>query len=347
MEILRFAHRFFHFEQAAWQKALDGHPPTWEFARSLFERRFFSQRQLQEDWPGGFQEARLRFEKIRAKEDALGIRVMTEGDPEYPEAISAALAPSKKPALLYLRGAPLPDEIQLAAIVGTRHPSALGRDAAASFAAYFQILGVKVVSGLAKGIDAIAHEETISQGTIAVLGSGVADIYPTEHEYLAERILQAGGSLFSPFPLGQVPLPQNFPERNELIAALSTGVVMIEGAEKSGAAITARQALSMGKCAVVLAQDFRTDFGRGAIRLQQEGATFVSSEEEAVAALYQRFGGFPGALPKGHRLPRRRTFSLADFQRAAHCDFAQAATLLEEAILVGKIERTGKGYRLR
>ena len=347
MEILRFAHRYFHFEEAAWQKALDGQVPTWEFARSLFERRIFSQRQLQEDWPGGFHEARKRFLEIREKEDALGIQVLASCAPEFPEAIRSSIAPSRRPALLYLRGAPLPEEIQLAAIVGTRHPSALGRDAAASFAAYFQILGIKVVSGLAKGIDAIAHEEALSQGTIAVLGSGVADVYPSEHEHLAERILQAGGSILSPFPLGQVPLPQNFPERNELIAGLSTGVVVVEGAEKSGAAITARQALSMSKCVVVLAQDFRTKFGRGAIRLQQEGAILAASEEEAVAALYQRYGGFPGVLPKGHRLPRRRTFSLADFQRAAGCDFSQAAVLLEEAIFAGKIERTLKGFRLR
>ncbi|HEY8280263.1 MAG TPA: DNA-processing protein DprA, partial [Bdellovibrionota bacterium] len=167
-----------------------------------------------------------------------------------------------------------------------------------------------------------------------------------ENQNLAERILQQGGTLLSPFPLNQVPLPQNFPERNELIAALAAGTVVIEGAEKSGAAITGRLALSMGKTVCALTQDFRSDFGRGAIRLQQEGAVLVTREEEAVEALFRRFGGFAGPLPLAKPIRKNRCFSFKEFQRASGRSVPEALALLEEGLLQGKIVRQGSHYRL-
>ena len=292
-----------------------------------------------------FEEARKIHEQQLRIEEALGIRAVTEGDSDFPEAIARYVPPERRPAVLYLRGAGIPDEGRLVGIVGTRSPSQAGREAAHGFSAYLAALGLKVVSGLARGIDTIAHEETLRLGTIAVLGAEVGRVYPDENQDLADRLLAAGGTLMSPFPLGQVPLPQNFPERNELIAALSAGIIVVEGAERSGAAVTGRQALAMGKTVVALTQDFRSSFGRGAIRLQQDGAVLVTREEEAVEAIFRRLGGYAGSLfPEV--APPRKTFTFAEFQAAAGVGVAEALAALEEAILQGKIERWGAKFRL-
>lgn len=182
---------------------------------------------------------------------------------------------------------------------------------------------------------------------MAVLGSGVRGVYPGENEKLAEEILARGGSLISPFPIGQTPLPQNFPIRNEIIAALAIGTVVIEGAETSGAAVTGKQALGMGKTVVALAQDFRSGFGRGAIRLQQAGASLATSEEEALHAIYFRVGGYSGTKLPNVGKGRKREFTFEEFQKAAGKDVGAAMVLLEEGISSGKIERSGPDfYRL-
>lgn len=347
MEILRFAHRFFHFECSAWQKVTKGVPVDWDFARRIFRDGSLPRRQLRRGAITTFEEAMKLHDHFKEREAAFGMRVLAEESTEYPDAIRQHVPPERRPALLYIRGAEIPPEGHLVGIVGTRSPSAAGEEAAQSFAAYLCALGIKVVSGLARGIDTVAHEQSLGIGTVAVLGSEAGQVYPEQNQELAEKILAKGGSLLSPFPLDQVPLPQNFPDRNELIAALSSGVIVIEGAEKSGAAITGRQALAMGKTVVTLTQDFRSGFGRGAIRLQQEGAVLVTREEEAVEAIFRRFGGFAGRLPpSASPLPQKRSFSFQEFQKAAGVGVPEALALLEEGILQGRIEKWGGRYRL-
>jgi len=274
-----------------------------------------------------------------------GVKYLCEGEEGYPPSVLSHIPPERRPAVLYLRGAGLPSEAEMLGVVGTRAPSGDGTEAARSFAAFFTLLRIHIVSGLARGIDTIAHRENKEAGTIAVLGSAVNEIYPTENNALAEEILSHGGTLLSSFPLGQVPLPANFPQRNEIIAALSTGVLVVEGAEKSGAAITGKHALAMGKTVAVLAADFRTPFGRGAVRLAQAGADFVLDEEEALQALYARLGGFlTGDLPMpGSGASRRRTasFSLDEFCRQSGFDVPRALSLLQEEILKGTVVRKG------
>lgn len=346
MDSLRFAHHFFHFECAAWRRVLDRRVPPESLARELFAQDWLPRRQLRRTGPLTFADALRLHEETCARERELGVRAVPEGHPDYPEAL-AQIPPERRPSLLYLRGAPVPAETQLVAVVGTRHPSATGKEAAHCFTTYLTALGLRVVSGLARGIDTVAHEKSSYLGTVAVLGSGVGDVYPEQNQELAETILRQGGTLLSPFPLDQVPLPQNFPDRNEIIAALAAGVIVIEGAEKSGASITGRHALAMGKAVVALTQDFRSEFGRGAIRLHQDGAVLVTREEEAMEALFRRFGGFMGSLPPVGRKPRRRTFSFPEFQAASGASVPDAVALLEEGILQGRIERLGTRYRLR
>src|SRR5437868_4697361 len=154
MDTLRFAHHFFHFELAAWTRAAVSDP------RQLFHEGLLPRRQLRLPSPATFEDALRRHDELCARERALGIRSLAEMDPDFPEAFRQ-LPPERRPALIYLRGAPPPQESRLVAIVGTRHPSEPGRDAALSFAAYFSAVGLRVVSGLARGIDTIAHEKSL------------------------------------------------------------------------------------------------------------------------------------------------------------------------------------------
>ena len=337
MEVLRFIHQFFHLSQqqaeVSWRSR-----PDWRAAERLFAEPHLARRSLAFGEVRNFQHARSLFDSVQREEEDMGLRVLAAAD--YPPALVEHLPPERRPAILYLRGHDLPPERKSVAMVGTRSPSVAGLACARNFATYFSSLGLSVISGLAKGVDALAHEENLLFETVAVLGSGVGNVYPRENQALAELILASGGSLLSPFPLYQVPLPQNFPARNEIIAALAYGTVVVEGAEQSGAAITGRQALAMGKTVVALAQDFRTPFGRGAVRLQQAGAVFVANEEEALQAIFARAGGFSrGDAVEVAFGSRRREFRFEEFRSALGMSVAEAAALLEEGILRGRIVR--------
>ena len=198
------------------------------------------------------------------------------------------------------------------------------------------MLDLIAVSGLARGIDTFVHEN--SSKTVAVLGNGLEEVYPPENTLLAERIVSDGGSLISQFPMSQAPLPHNFPIRNELIAALALGTIVIEGPPQSGAMITGKIALEMNKTCIALTQDYRTAFGKGAIHLQQAGATLVSSEEEALPLIYQRVGGLPRSIPS---MKSKRNFNLMAFQKQTKASVTKTIILLEQAILRGEVERIG------
>ncbi|RZA06925.1 MAG: DNA-processing protein DprA [Proteobacteria bacterium] len=342
MQNLLLAHRYFHFSLSRWVAAWDSQAPDERDLERLFKEDIFPRRCLKWEFPHSLSEAREVHLVLMERELRMGVKYVFEGSMDYPAALLSHIPPERRPAVLYTRGSPLPSEAEILSVVGTRSPSPDGIDAARSFSAFFSLLRIHLVSGLAKGIDTIAHRENLNRGTIAVLGSSLNDIYPAENFILSEEILAQGGTLLSPFPGGQVPLPANFPQRNELIAALSTGVLVVEGAEKSGAAITGKLALAMGKSVAVLSSDFRTPFGRGAVRLAQAGADFVLDEEEALQALYARLGGFlTGELPLGGTARRKRSFNLSEFCARSGLDIPPAISLLQEEILKGRIVRTG------
>ncbi|MGE3260385.1 MAG: DNA-processing protein DprA [Bacteriovoracia bacterium] len=345
MEILRFIHQFFHLTVADYQKRWPQGEPKWEDLHALFAEPVLPRRSLSVGDVPNLTAARYLYESILREQEELGIRTLAYPENGFPSALAAHIAPERRPALLYLRGHDIPREENCVGVVGTRRPSPLGADAASNFATYFSGMQLHVISGLARGIDSIAHRENLDIGTVAVLGSGVGTVYPRENQALAEDILAEGGSLLSPFPLYQVPLPQNFPARNEVIAALACGTVVVEGAEQSGAAITGKQALAMGKTVVVLGQDFRTSFGRGAIRLQQAGAVMAASEEEALQAIFAPLGGFSRQEELKGR-SSRKIFGIEEFRMASGKSYGEAVVLLEEAILRGRIERVGlRQYR--
>ena len=190
------------------------------------------------------------------------------------------------PALLYVRG----DITALAepqlAMVGSRNPTAGGRATARDFAARFARAGLSITSGLALGIDAACHEGALAaQGpTIAVLGCGLDEIYPPENRALAERIT-GSGALISEFPPGTPPIPQNFPQRNRIIAGISHGTLVVEAAQRSGSLITARLAGVAGREVFAIPGSIDNPLTRGCHELIRQGAKLVERAEDVLSEL--------------------------------------------------------------
>lgn len=170
-----------------------------------------------------------------------GVRALTWHDADYPPRLKQIY---DLPPLLYVKGDLLPDDERSIAVVGTRKPSPYGVQVAEKMVRDIAEAGVAVVSGLARGVDGIAHGAALNGGarTIAVLGSGVDVIYPREHQRLAARIVE-NGALVSEHPLGTRPDARNFPRRNRIMSGMTLGTLVIEAGKESGALITAGQAL--------------------------------------------------------------------------------------------------------
>ncbi|MCE9637102.1 MAG: DNA-processing protein DprA [Planctomycetes bacterium] len=172
-------------------------------------------------------------------------------------------------------------------IVGSRKASSYGLAQAERLGHDLAAMGITVVSGLARGIDAAAHRGALRAGgrTVGVLGGGLARFYPPENVSLAREMVAAGGAVVSEFPLDMPPLPHHFPRRNRLIAALSAAVVVVEAAERSGSLLTADHALDLGR--EVLAVPGRVDQpnSRGVHRLLREGAALCESAADVLTAL--------------------------------------------------------------
>jgi len=211
------------------------------------------------------------------------ITLLSESDPDYPRLLHEIHDP---PGVLFVRGEFRPQDALAIAIVGTRHATPYGLRQAERLAASFARAGLTVISGLARGIDAAAHRGALEAGgrTIAVLGSGVLNIYPPEHDRLAEDVV-AQGALLSEAPPRAEPLPGAFPQRNRLISGLSLGAIIVEAAERSGALITARLATEQGR--EVFAVPGRVDQrnSRGCHRLIRDGAKLVETADDVLEEL--------------------------------------------------------------
>jgi DNA processing protein len=190
--------------------------------------------------------AKLTAEGVAEKARVRGINIVSWQSPLYPPLLREIYDP---PVLLFFRGK-LPDSgAPLVAIVGTRKPSPASCAQAFDIARGLGRGGISVVSGLAIGIDSFAHRGNMEGGapTVAVLGSGVDEIYPSANRVLALRVLETGGALLSEYPPGTGPRKWNFPARNRIISGLSRGVLIAEAPQKSGALITARFALEQNR----------------------------------------------------------------------------------------------------
>lgn len=210
----------------------------------------------------------------------LGIEVMTLEDPAYPRLLREIPAP---PPVIYVRGSLTPDDALAVAIVGTRRSTSYGREVATRIATGLAEAGVTVVSGLARGIDGAAHQAAVKAGgrTIAVLGSGVDIIYPSEHRGLAESII-GSGALVSDYAPGRKPDAPNFPARNRIISGLSLGVIVIEAPNRSGALITVDFAADQGRDVFVVPGSVLSDNSAGCHRLLRDGARLITSADDVL-----------------------------------------------------------------
>lgn len=198
------------------------------------------------------------------------VTILTWEDEAYPRRLREIDQP---PPVLYLRGTLQAEDEWAIAVVGTRNITSYGRQATDELAAFLAFHRITVVSGLARGVDRIAHESALKAGgrTLAVLGSGVDRIYPPEHTRLAEQ-MTSFGAIMSDYPLGTEPESINFPPRNRIISGLSRAVVVIEAGETSGALITARFAAEQGREVFAVPGNIYAPQSKGANRLIRDGA---------------------------------------------------------------------------
>jgi DNA processing protein len=215
--------------------------------------------------------------------EALGITVLTWDDPAYPRRLKDI---DQSPPVLYARGKLVDDDEWAVAIVGTRRFTSYGRQVATALATAMAHNGVTVVSGLARGIDAVAHLAALDAGgrTIAVLGSGVDRIYPPEHRNLAERIVE-NGAVLSDYSPGTAPEGINFPPRNRIISGLSQAVVVVEAGKRSGALITAAYAAEQGREVFAVPNGIYAPQSKGTNTLLGEGAQILLKPEDLLETL--------------------------------------------------------------
>lgn len=213
-----------------------------------------------------------------------GISTITKNNPDFPKLLLEIPAP---PKTLYYQGDKSLLEGLCIAIVGTRKATSQGLLLAREFAGFLASRGVVIVSGLALGIDAAAHEGALEAHgkTIAVLGNGLPEIYPRQNEQLAKEILEKGGLIISEYPTDTPSLPHQFLERNRIVSGISRGVIVVEAPQRSGALSTAAHALEQNREVFVLPGPVKHPNYKGSHGLIKAGACLVSSPEEVLEEL--------------------------------------------------------------
>lgn len=225
----------------------------------------------------------ISLDRIMERLEKLGIQALTWEEAAYPRLLRNIEQP---PPVLYVRGSLLAEDEWAVAIVGTRRVSHYGRQTTEAIASFLASNGLTIVSGLARGVDAIAHQVALRHHgrTIAVLGNGLDIIYPPEHAKLAEAII-ANGALVSDYPPGTEPLSVNFPPRNRIISGLALATVIVEAGTTSGALITAKFAADQGRDVFAVPGNITSPLSQGTNRLIQEGAFPVLDPKDILEAL--------------------------------------------------------------
>jgi DNA processing protein len=225
----------------------------------------------------------IRSEDVAARMKAVGARLVTVHDPEYPKRLLDLFDP---PAGLFVRGGSLDHGSSHVAIVGARNCSPAGAETASMLARALATCGATVVSGAARGIDAAGHRGALEGGwtTVAVLGSGIDVAYPRQNRRLLDAVL-ASGCIVSEYPPGTPAEPFRFPARNRIVAALSRAVVVVEGATGSGSMITAEHALDLGRDVFAVPGAVTSELSQVPLGLIREGATMIRGPDDLIADL--------------------------------------------------------------
>lgn len=214
---------------------------------------------------------------------AQNVSVLTLLDANYPRLLKEI---DQAPPVIYVRGELIPADEFAVAMVGTRRVTAYGQQVTRDASLYLAGHGLTIVSGLARGVDALAHQHALQAGgrTLAVLGSGVDVIYPPEHRMLADAIVE-NGAIISDYPLGTQPEGINFPPRNRIISGLSLATIVVEAGERSGALITAGFAVEQGREVFAVPGNVLSPMSWGTNRLIQKGAYAMISPQDVLDAL--------------------------------------------------------------
>lgn len=271
-------------------KSLHRLKQTFSCFKEAFEADLAALRQtgLEEKILNEFITARAKIspEKEWERLQKLNIKILTTDDPAYPTLLKEIYDP---PLILYYKGRLEPNSDQFPlAVVGSRRVTIYGRQAISEIVAPLARAGFSIISGLAIGVDALAHAATLEAGgrTIAVLGCGLDNIYPVQNHKLAARIIEQGGAIISEFPLGTPPFRSNFPIRNRIISGLSIGTLVIEAAIDSGSLITARSALDQNREVFALPGSIFSPLSAGPNNLIKMGAKVITTAQDVLEALH-------------------------------------------------------------
>lgn len=226
---------------------------------------------------------RISPEAEMAKLDRHGVKVLTCNDPAYPSRLKEIY---DYPPVLYIRGSLLPEDEWCLAVVGTRRATVYGKQVTEEVVTDLAQSKITIVSGLAKGIDTVAHQSALAGGgrSLAVFACGLDIVYPAENARLARSIIEQG-ALISEYPLGTRPHAGNFPRRNRILSGLSLGVLITEAGEASGAMITAHMALEQNREVFAIPGSILSPVSRGTNHLIQEGAKLVRSYTDILEEL--------------------------------------------------------------
>jgi DNA processing protein len=264
---------------------------------------------------------------------ATNVEVLVEGSDGYPRMLAEIPDP---PGALFIRGRIEASDRLAIAIVGTRHATPYGIAQAERLASGLSRAGYTIISGLARGIDSAAHQAALAAGgrTIAVLGSGVLNVYPPENDRLATEITKAGAVISESPPLAP-PLSGAFPQRNRIVTGLSLGVIVVEASDRSGALISARHASEQGRevFAVPGRVDSRTS--KGCHRLLKEGAKLVESVDDVLEELGPLVDTTP--QPDGREIRHPAELQLNEQERAVLEAIQLEPTNIDEVVVVSKL----------
>lgn len=277
-------------------------------------------------------------------------------DKIYPEQLKKIPNP---PTVLFAKGNLKLLESNCLAIVGTRHITSYGRQITEMFTKNLSDSGLTIVSGMAFGVDGIAHKSCLDSGskTIAVLGNGVDLPYPRENEKLYEEILDKNGLIISEFPPGQPPSVGSFPARNRIVAGMSLGVLVTEGASDSGSLITANFGLEFGRHVFAIPGPITSQLSAAPLKLIEKGAKLVVSPEDVLDSLQiensqigkdrKRLEGLSKEEQKVLQLIENESLSFDEIVRKLQLDSAKAGSLLSMMELNGIIKISGGSYSIK
>ena len=214
----------------------------------------------------------------------LGIKTTTFIDNGFPEALKGL---EGSPVNLYYRGTLNGLRGNSVAIVGTRKMTSYGREVTERFSSELASFGITIISGLARGVDTVAHKSCIATGgiTVAVLGNGLDMVYPPENKDLAEEIIKKDGAVISEYPLGYPAIPVNFAIRNRIVSGLANCVLVIEGAEKSGTLLTASHAAEQGKTVFAVPGQITSPLSGAPLYLLKNGAKMATETKDILDEL--------------------------------------------------------------